>query len=348
MEQTNNNVIIEKHSSERIYLYDNIKFFTILLVVIGHAIDFITDQSNNTFERSLFLTIYSIHMPLFIFISGLFLKPMNKSTKFPKQKVISFILIGISMRILITILNLLIGNGIEYSVFNMYDSLTWFMGAMAVFISILWLFREYDTKILFLFSVLIGCMAGYDDFLGDKLSLMRIFVFLPFFVLGYMIKPEQLSNLFLDKRIKFISAIVTAGFILLFFINTDMYFLRQMFTGRNSFHFLDDLYCNGFLIRLLCYLISAVFGFAVMSLISSKNLNFISFAGTKTLQIYFWHKVFLIILERFKVYKIISSVTNDIAATLIYILIAVGITLICTLPVFSFPTKQLLEFGRDK
>ena len=64
----------------RIYLFDNIKFLAILLVVIGHAINFLTETDGNMLEKSLFLTIYSIHMPLFIFISGLFLKPMDKST----------------------------------------------------------------------------------------------------------------------------------------------------------------------------------------------------------------------------------------------------------------------------
>lgn len=339
-----------ENKAGRIYLYDNIKFLAILLVVIGHAINFLTDTDNgNMLEKSLFLTIYSIHMPLFIFISGLFLRPMDKSTKFPKQKVISYILIGIVLRIMMSLLRLILGKNMSYSLLDMYDSFAWFMWAIAVFITLMWIFREYNTKIILLLSLLIGCMAGYDKFLGDKFALMRIAVFLPFFVAGYMIKPEQLLNLLSKTWVKVVSIFVAVGFIALFFINTDIYhYLRPMFTGRNSFEVLGRFSKFGFAARLLCYAISALFGLAVMSLVPNKNLGIITKTGTKTLQIYFWHQVFLVLLTHFGVYGHISSLTGDTIATAVYILIAVAVTFVCSLPVLSFPTKQLLSFGKNK
>lgn len=338
-----------ENKAGRIYLYDNIKFLAILLVVIGHAINFLTEEDGNMLEKSLFLTIYSIHMPLFIFISGLFLRPMDKSTKFPKQKVISYILIGIVLRIMMSLLRLILGKTMSYSLFDMYDSFAWFMWAIAVFITLMWIFREYNTKIILLLSLLIGCMAGYDKFLGDKFALMRIAVFLPFFVAGYMIKPEQLLNLLSKTWVKVVSIFVAVGFIALFFINTDIYqYLRPMFTGRNSFEVLEECESFGGLIRLLCYAISTLFGLAVMSLVPNKNLGIITKTGSKTLQIYFWHQVFLVLLSHFGVYGLISSVTGDTIATAVYILIAVAVTFVCSLPVFSFPTKQLLSFGKNK
>lgn len=338
-----------ENKAGRIYLYDNIKFLAILLVVIGHAINFLTEADGNMLEKSLFLTIYSIHMPLFIFISGLFLRPMDKSTKFPKQKVISYILIGIVLRIMMSLLRLILGKNMSYSLLDMYDSFAWFMWAIAVFITLIWIFREYNTKIILLLSLLIGCMAGYDKFLGDKFALMRIAVFLPFFVAGYMIKPGQLLNLLSKTWVKVVSIFVAVGFIALFFINTDIYqYLRPMFTGRNSFEVLVECESFGGLIRLLCYAISTLFGLAVMSLVPNKNLGIITKTGTKTLQIYFWHQVFLVLLTHFGVYGLISSVTGDTIATAVYIIIAVAVTFVCSLPVFSFPTKQLLSFGKDK
>ena len=105
--------------TNRIYLFDNIKFLAILLVVVGHTIGFLTKESGNMLEKSMFVTIYSIHMPLFIFISGLFLKPMDKSTAFPKQKVISYVLIGIVLRIITSLLLLLLGMNMKYSLIDM-------------------------------------------------------------------------------------------------------------------------------------------------------------------------------------------------------------------------------------
>ena len=58
--------------TERIALWDNLKFFLIMMVVIGHIIDNYTHDSK--FILGLFLFIYSFHMPAFIFVSGIFAK----------------------------------------------------------------------------------------------------------------------------------------------------------------------------------------------------------------------------------------------------------------------------------
>ena len=67
---------------ERIYLWDNIKFILIFLVVLGHFADFHTATSLNM--RRLFFYIYIFHMPLFIFISGLFSKKTINEKKYKK------------------------------------------------------------------------------------------------------------------------------------------------------------------------------------------------------------------------------------------------------------------------
>lgn len=69
----------------RIYKWDNIKFILILLVVLGHFVDVYTSESDNM--KALFFTIYIFHMPLFIFISGLFSKKFINSNKFKKDRI---------------------------------------------------------------------------------------------------------------------------------------------------------------------------------------------------------------------------------------------------------------------
>lgn len=335
-------------TSQRIYLYDNIKFLAILLVVMGHFIDVIAAHSSDNWARGIFLTIYSVHMPLFIFISGLFVKPMDKSSKFPKQRVISFVLIGIAMRIAYLLLDLMLGNAVKYSVFDMYDTFAWFMWAMAVFNAIIWLFREYNTKVLLVLSLLIGCAAGYDSFLGDKFALMRITVFLPFFIAGYMINPEKLTQLLSNRILKLAAFFIVIGFIFVFFKSQTVYnIFRPMFTGRHDFTSLKDLYNLGFLVRLASYLISGVFGFSIMCLVVNVKIPFISAIGTKTIQIYFWHKLFLSVLISWNYFDVISAGFNEPVTSIIIILTAVAVTFICSVPIFSFPAKQLLAFGKS-
>ena len=61
-----------KKSTKRIYKWDNLKCFLIVMVVIGHFVNQYAPISNTM--KSLSLFIYSFHMPLFIFLSGLLQK----------------------------------------------------------------------------------------------------------------------------------------------------------------------------------------------------------------------------------------------------------------------------------
>ena len=65
--------------SNRIALWDNLKFILITFVVAGHFADEIMDYSS--IYSSIFLFIYAFHMPLFIFISGYFHSDRNKKKK---------------------------------------------------------------------------------------------------------------------------------------------------------------------------------------------------------------------------------------------------------------------------
>lgn len=60
--------------NERIYWYDNLKFFLMVLVVLGHGADYGTSQYASF--RFTYLFVYIFHMPLFLFISGLFFKDL--------------------------------------------------------------------------------------------------------------------------------------------------------------------------------------------------------------------------------------------------------------------------------
>ena len=56
--------------TKRIYWWDNIKFVMIVLVVAGHFADTLVAHSG--VMKSFYLFIYAFHMPVFLFISGMF------------------------------------------------------------------------------------------------------------------------------------------------------------------------------------------------------------------------------------------------------------------------------------
>ena len=83
---------MELNMVKRNILIDFLKSISIILVVLGHCIQYGSGYlylvNNNFFYNKLFMFIYSFHMPLFAAISGyLFYKSINKySLKFLLQK----------------------------------------------------------------------------------------------------------------------------------------------------------------------------------------------------------------------------------------------------------------------
>ena len=85
-----------KKSTKRIYKWDNLKCFLIVMVVIGHFVNQYAPISNTM--KSLSLFIYSFHMPLFIFLSGLLQKRWSQRCKFQWDKPLYYIMIGYALR----------------------------------------------------------------------------------------------------------------------------------------------------------------------------------------------------------------------------------------------------------
>jgi|GEM_PF-8956 len=151
----------------RIALWDNLKFFLVTCVVIGHFVDQFTDISN--IYDSIFLFIYSFHIPLFIFISGLMFK--NKDVT---SKVIFFISIGFAYKIVSAIVERLLGT-IKVEFLLLSDGgISWFMFALAAYTIILRVIEGQNKRYILIFAIVLACFVGYDPGIGDFLYLSRI------------------------------------------------------------------------------------------------------------------------------------------------------------------------------
>ena len=121
----------------------------------------------------------------------------------------------------------------------------------------------------------------------------------------------------------------------------------RLLTSRNPYSTIH-VAGIGFKDRLLFYLITSIISTAFISLTPAPAIPLLHTTGSRTLQIYFWHRSFLIIFEELHVYELIERFTGSLAATVIYLIIAVGLVLLCSLPVFSFPTKQILGIAKKQ
>ena len=82
---------------KRIYKFDNLKFLLILFVVIGHFVDLYVNDYRTM--KMIFIFLYAFHMPLFIFITGLFQKKINSFKDISIRKIIFYLFLIYFMKI---------------------------------------------------------------------------------------------------------------------------------------------------------------------------------------------------------------------------------------------------------
>ena len=289
--------------SNRIALWDNLKFILITLVVAGHFADQLTDYSS--IYSSIYLFIYAFHMPLFIFISGYFHSDRNTT-----KKVLFYTSLGFLYKIVSFLIDRL--NGDSQYIFNLLadSGLAWFMFVLAIYTFALSLLKDQNKKFILIGSIILACFIGYDKSIGDFLYLSRAIIFFPFYILGTILCITKVNTL---------------------------YGLRYMFSGRHPFP--DGIITYGPIIRLACYIISIVLSISLIILISSKNIKWISNFGKNTINVYFWH---LNLFYIFKSYINLNSIYSSFSlGFIVYIITTIVVTVILSTKIFNFPVNIL-------
>ena len=131
------NASIHYFNKERNIYVDVIKGIAIILVVIGHCIQFGSGraclESEDFFNDPLFKFIYSFHMPLFMLVSGyLFANTIKRDTnEIIKRKAGTILLPLISWHTVALFINLLLGQNYTLSIlFLSYFHALWFLRAL--------------------------------------------------------------------------------------------------------------------------------------------------------------------------------------------------------------------------
>ena len=318
----------------RVTKWDNTKAILIFLVVLGHALTSFLKQDEVI--RSLFLWITAFHMPLFMFVTGLFSKSFVKAPKFNSQKIASYVLLYFFMKLLIHITMLsLRGRGSFRWISE--SGTPWYIFVTAVFMVLTYLLKSFNPKKVLAVAVLASLTVGYINEIGDTFMLSRIFVYYPYFFLGYMLDREKLLEITQKWWIKLSSAVILVGFtIAVFSLGDNIYSLRYVMTGNNAYsEFGADWAPFGLLLRIGCYTLSSLVSFAFLSIIPNRNLAVISKIGAKTLNVYALHRPVLYILQ----YTVMTPFMKGMAPWLIILLLFSGsavITFLLSLKPFDY------------
>jgi fucose 4-O-acetylase-like acetyltransferase len=157
---------------------DALKGAGILLVVFGHLIEKPSGQS--ALLQTLYTDIYAFHMPLFVFLSGIFARETLKSRDYQK--------IAWTLFFPLVVFQLIYLGAAQLTGWYSYSPLTpyWLLWFIASLIAWRLLLPLFASPVGLSLALLGAIFVGYDDAVGYALSAARTIYFLPFFVLGHL------------------------------------------------------------------------------------------------------------------------------------------------------------------
>lgn len=265
--------------------WDTVKFFMIFCVVFGHILYYFT--YNHPAAKGIYFFIYTFHIPVFVFLSGMFSK--NTIIKKKWDKSLFYLLLYCILKIGIAAIKSLKTG--ELQVHLLWDSTpAWYLLAMAVyFVVTIVLLQKWKINQLLIIALFLGCIAGCDNHFGDHYASMRIATFYPFFLMGYKMDAKRLRSVLTDKKIQIPAfLIIVLAFMISLKYNGTLYSFIQLLKGRTTYEAVGLSGLMGPFVRVIYYIGAFLLIFCILSIIPALK-GFPSALGQNTLIIYILH-----------------------------------------------------------
>lgn len=277
---------------QREAFYCNMKLLLIFMVVYGHLLEEIMDNAEPLIQ--IYRIIYSVHMPLFLFLSGLFLKNRAGCVRQMKQTLLYYAVCQTAVvavgRVLGQQMNL--GTPVWH---------LWYLLSLGCMAGLGWCWfvlvnrwpqidRGTVKAALLTVSVLIALTVGKCPDVGRWLSLSRTFCFLPFFLAGVFC-PENMD--WKSVRVKTVG-LAGLGTWLLLYLAWGKKIPTALLYQADSYDTLGIR--QGMLLRMICILLAVSMGLFLLALVPDRRLPF-SKVGADTFWIYLLHAPFVKLFE---------------------------------------------------
>ena len=290
----------------RVALWDNARFVLIVLVVIGHMIS--TIRTTTDFGFAAYAFLYLFHMPAMIMLSGLFVKPEVN----PKaiRSTIQLIVIWLLWEGIWAIIKFAVNDQTPGRGFLVNSSWTlWFLVTLAT----LRIIFPYIARLRhpLTFSIVLALIGGLSPVIGTNFSVARTLAFLPFFVIGWKIKDQNLlgGDWFMRPRaLTRIAAAAVLGLIAAAFflpaMHKSSWRIDKWLTHRDSYQWLFDnaplgnlvpegwfaTAGLGILVTAILMLVAGIMTLALLILVPRAE-NGMTPWGSRTLFVYLLHGV---------------------------------------------------------
>ncbi len=318
---------------ERNYYLDNAKFFLIFLVVLGHVIE--QHIARNISLKALYLTIYSFHMPMFVFISGLLSNKICNEESF-KKNIKSLIIPLIIFQVLYEILDFVqTGHFSNYTKNFQPYWILWYL--LSLFFWRIGLYVFENLRFSLFLSFLIAHIAGYVPETGYYLGISRTLTFFPIFFLGNILTQNFLSRLDFKLSKFLFSIILILTFIFFYFNNIDSRWLMGSLSYASLGH--NEFYACFY--RGINYLASIIIGFSFIGILPRKNI--LHSFGQNSMFVFLWHVFIIKVLNHFGILGLIW-IKLGIFSIVVYVFLACLLTVCFSFNVVAtFTNKYFLE-----
>ncbi|HWV48183.1 MAG TPA: acyltransferase family protein [Microbacterium sp.] len=279
----------------RVPFWDNARYACIVLVVLGHAIQRLTYDSD--IAMALYLSFYAFHMPAFAIIAGYFSKSAPPAKRQMARVITDILVPYVIFELLWTLTKWLVEGQASPNLTEPSWTL-WFLLALGIFRLVLPYLALLRWPLLWALLISIG--AGYLPNVDSTFSLSRTLGFLPFFVLGWWLREHDIVDRFrlIDFRPWWLRAIAVAIFAVDGFVAWNWVELWASI-DLDKWFFYDDAYSDlgvdvwwSGAVRLVLILIGLLLSAAFFALIPRRTTWWTQF-GQYTMYVYLLHSFVL-------------------------------------------------------
>jgi fucose 4-O-acetylase-like acetyltransferase len=283
----------------------NLRYALIVSVVLAAGIEPLIHRFEEL--ETVYLWIYTFHMPLFAFVTGYFARH-NLQGKAGAKVLLGIALQYFLFQSLYSVLDVTLFHAAdEGRSFFMPYLMLWFLTAHFGWRLLMKLMEALRMPHPLLVSLAIGIAAGYWGADGDWLGLSRMLVFLPFFVAGYRFRPERLMTLY-ASRLRFLLRLLPVALLAAIPL-VPWHDAVGWLYGRFTYTELQAWGWEAPLTRAGVYMLQFAAGAGILALIPRRTVAWTGL-GTRTLYVFLLHGLFIRIVVYIDFYDSIQGWTQ--------------------------------------
>ncbi|CAH8708659.1 fucose 4-O-acetylase [Paenibacillus thiaminolyticus] len=283
----------------------NLRFMLIVCVFIANAIEPLIGTMPEL--KSLFVWIFTFHMPLFVFVTGYFARSnLNGRAGWAVMKQIGIQYVIFQSLYSLLDVTLFHVPGMKHSFFIPY-LLLWFLIGHLIWRAILMLFNRWQVRHPVILAAIIGIAAGFLPIDGAWLGLSRTLVYLPFFAFGYVFRDDAIQR-FAASRYRKLAAGLSVGLLIVLLLWPNVlhpeWLMNHMTFRELGWLEQSPWYAIG--MRLFIYALEIVASVAFLAWVP-LHTGWITGLGRRTLYVFLLHGLIIRLLVVSGLYHYITT-----------------------------------------